>query len=99
MSIEICNFFVFLLLLFSFDLPLIADGFIIKALLSSSCKCFFVNILFFILFYIYAMRVRAHYAYVQKKDWHVGQPSNYYFLDLELRTISAILKNIYIKSE
>ena len=43
------------------------------------------------------MRVRAHYAYVQKKDWHVGQPSNYYFLDLELRTISAILKNIYIK--
>ena len=45
------------------------------------------------------MRVRAHYTYVQKKDWHVGQPSNYYFLDLELRTISAILKNIYIKSE
>ena len=45
------------------------------------------------------MRVRAHYAYTQKKIGMFGQPSNYYFLDLELRTISAILKNIYIKSE
>ena len=60
---------------------------------------FFVNILFFILFYIYAMRVRAHFAYIQKKIGMFSQPSNFYFLDLELRTISAILKNIYIKSE
>ena len=45
------------------------------------------------------MRVCAHYAYIQKKIGMFGQPSNYYFLDLELRTISAILKNIYIKSE
>ena len=45
------------------------------------------------------MRIRAQNAKEKKKDWHVGQPSNFYFLDLELRTISAILKNIYIKSE
>ena len=85
MSIEICNFFVFLLLLFSFDLPLIADGFIIKALLYSSCKCFFVNILFFyFLFYsIYILCVCAHYAYIikkKKKDSSLNSNGSYKFL-------------------
>ena len=98
MSIEICNFFVFLLLLFSFDLPSLLTALLLKhfflLLASVFCKYF----IFYFILYIFFACARALCVYA-KKDWHVGQPSNYYFLDLELRTISAILKNIYIKSE